>query len=46
MDVLWIVLIVVLVLVVFGGATINSWIWLLLVVLLIVALVRLIGGRA
>lgn len=45
MPLLWILVLVLVILAVAGGAAVNSFLWLVLVVALIVAIFALISGR-
>jgi hypothetical protein len=46
MPLLWIIVIILVILAVTGGLAVNSLLWLLLVIALIVALFQLLSGRA
>jgi hypothetical protein len=45
MPLLWIIVLILVILAVAGGVAINSFVWLLLIVALIVAIVALVSGR-
>jgi hypothetical protein len=45
MPLLWIIVLILVILAVAGGVTLNSLIWLLLVVALVVAIFALLSGR-